>query len=157
MWSFYTDDNEPPVVDAGPDQAVWLGMDGIDGQVTVTLEGYTADDGRPGPYVVLWTQDQTEAPPVGIVNADQDVATVTLTERGVYAFTLTADDGEKQAFDTVQVVVGDTPCDASHMSSGQPYLPSDINQDCIVNLEDFALLFAQGWLSCTDMLTHCGL
>jgi hypothetical protein len=157
LWSFYTDDNEPPVVDAGPDQAVWLGMDGIDGQVTVALEGYTADDGRPGPYVVLWTQDQTEAPPVGIVNADQDVATVTLTERGVYAFTLTADDGEKQAFDTVQVVVGDTPCDASHMSSGQPYLPGDINQDCIVNLEDFALLFAQGWLSCTDMLTHCGL
>jgi len=157
VWSFYTDDNQPPLVDAGADQVVWLGMSGLPDQETITLYGATSDDGLPGPYTVLWTQQDDDAPPVAIVNADQDLATVTFTERGVYTFTLTADDGDKQAFDTVRVIVGDTPCEASHMDSGEPYLPGDINQDCIVNLEDFAILLSLNWLICTDTLTDCGL
>lgn len=156
FWSFYTNDNLPPEVDAGADQVIWLGMGEDPNQVTATLSGLTSDDGLPGPYTVLWTQESSDAPAVVIVNADQDVATVTFSERGVYEFTLTADDGDKQTFDTVQVIVGDSPCDASHMSTGEPYHPADANQDCIVDLVDFVLLLAEDWLACTDTLTHCG-
>jgi len=35
--------------------------------------------------------------------------TVTITQRGTYAFKLTADDGVAQSFDTVQIIVGAMP------------------------------------------------
>lgn len=154
MWWFRTDDNKAPLVSAGADQAVWLGEPN---EVTVTLYGVTSDDGLPGPtYTVKWTQVANDAPTVTIDNDDQDTASVTFTKRGVYVFRLTADDGEKQASDTVIVYVGTTPCDASHMNSGTPYLGGDVNRDCIVNLEDVAIM-AAGWLDCTDTQDNCGM
>lgn len=156
FWSFYTNNNEAPLVDAGDDSVVWLTMGPEPGQITMTLSGVISDDGRPEPYTVQWTQVDNGAPAVDIVNADQEVATVTLTERGVYVFMLTADDGDKQTSDTVEIIVGDTPCDASHLSTADPYHPADVNQDRLVDLADFVLLFADEWLTCTDELTYCG-
>ena len=78
-------------------------------------------------------------------------------ERGDYTFTLTADDGELQTTDTVRISVGDDACDASHISTGDPYSPADGNQDCIVTLADFAAMLTEDWFNCTDELTDCGL
>lgn len=155
MWSFFTDNNEPPSVGAGDDQVVWLGKSGTEGQEVVSLNGTAFDDG-PAALTFLWTQVNTGAPTVTITPDNQKTATVTITARGTYEFTLTADDSIKQAADTVRIIVGVNACDASHMSTAAAYPVADANQDCIVDLEDFAALIAANWLSCTDTLTHCG-
>ncbi len=158
-WSFYTDDNLAPAVNAGPDQVVWLGMSGTPGQELIFLDGNTSDDGQPDPpaaYTVLWTQVDNGAPAVIISPDDTDDTTVTIIARGVYEFTLTADDTAEQIPDTVEIIVGDNPCDASHMNTGAPYITGDENEDCLVDLWDLATLIAPNWLNCTDTLTNCG-
>jgi len=157
LWSFTTDYNAEPAADAGPDQAVWLGKSGTAGQELVTLSGIITDDGRPldpGQVTSLWTQEDNGAPAV-IGDPLADPASVLITQRGTYVFVLTADDGEKQDTDSVQVFVGSDACDASHLSSGQPYNDADFNQDCIVDLVDFATMIAANWLDCTDTQTNC--
>ncbi len=158
-WSFYTDDNQPPVVDAGADQVAWLGMSGTPGQEVIYLDGATSDDGLPDPpagYTVEWTQVDNGAPAVIISPDNTDDTTVTVTARGVYEFMLTADDTAKQTPDTVEIIVGADPCDASHMSTGDPYNAADSNEDCIVDLRDFAAIIVDNWLDCSDTLTNCG-
>lgn len=153
IWSFFVYDNIAPAADAGPDQVVWLGMSGTPAREAVILDGATSDDGS---YTVLWTQVANGAPAVSVSPADVDDTSVTITERGTYELMLTADDGVRQTSDTVQIIVGEDSCDASHMSTGLPYDAEDMNRDCVVDLADFALLFAEDWLVCTDTLTHCG-
>jgi hypothetical protein len=53
------------------------------------------------------------------------------------------------------VVVGINACDASHLKTSQAYDTADKNQDCLVDLKDFAIV-AIDWLDCTDVLTNCG-
>ncbi len=156
MWSFFTDNNDAPTVNAGADRAVWLGKSGTAGQEVVHLSGTAMDDGLPEPatLTLLWTQTAGNA--VAITPTDQEAASVTITQRGTYEFTLTADDSAKQTADTVRIFVGDNPCDASHLSTGAAYPVADTNQDCLVDLEDFATLIAAHWLTCTDTLTNCG-
>ena len=156
MWSFFTDNNESPTVNAGEDQVTWLGKSGTPGQEVIQLQGIVSDDGLPDPpasLTLLWTQVAGDS--VVITPADQAAATVTITARGDYQFTLTADDSVKRTSDTVRIVVGATACDASHLSTGNPYNVADANQDCIVDLEDFAAVIAANWLNCTDTLTDC--
>lgn len=154
MWSFFTNNNAAPAVDAGPDQVAWLGKSGTLGQEIILLDGTTSDDGMPTPaYTVMWSQ--ISGPAVTISPNDTDDTSVTITARGTYVFELKADDGNRQAADTVQIIVGTNSCDASHMSTGQPYDAGDQNQDCIVNLQDFAVLISANWLDCTDTLTDC--
>jgi hypothetical protein len=159
MWDFYVNNNEAPVVDAGPAQAVWLGKSGTPGQELVYLDGTTSDDGLPNPpaaYTVLWTQEDNGAPAVTISPDSVEDTSVTIMERGDYVFVLTADDGADNDFDTVRIVVGTDACDASHIQTGSVYDPGDVNEDCIVDLQDFALLIAANWLNCTDTEMNCG-
>ncbi|HOL31995.1 MAG TPA: hypothetical protein PK052_08430 [Anaerohalosphaeraceae bacterium] len=144
----------PPAVDAGMDQVVWLGMSGTAGQETVYLHGSVSDDGLPGPVSVYWIQEDNGSPSVSISPADSENPAVVFTQRGVYLFRLTADDGSGAVWDTAAVIVGDDACDASHLLTGRPYSAGDLNRDCIVDGMDLAL-FAAGWLDCTDWLTHC--
>jgi len=153
MWSFLTAHNDAPVVNAGPDQVSWLGKSGTPSQEVIALDGSSSDD---GPYTVLWTQVANGAPSVTITPNNVDDTSVTVTARGTYVFMLTADDGAKQTSDTVQVIVGSTACDASHMSTGASYDAMDQNHDCVVNMADFAMLIVSDWLTCTDRLTNCG-
>jgi hypothetical protein len=153
MWSFTASHNDAPVVNAGPDQVVWLGAGGVAGQEVVYLDGTTSDD---GPYTVTWTQVANGAPTVTITPNNVDDTSVTVTARGTYQFRLTASDGVLQTSDTVQVIVGASSCDASHLSTGAPYNAADQNHDCVVNMTDFAVLIVADWLTCTDRLTNCG-
>lgn len=154
MWSFIVNHNEgSPNVNAGPDQLTWLGMSGTPGQEAIVLNGTTSDDGA---YTVLWTQVDNGAPTVSITPNNVDDTSVTITARGTYEFMLTADDGDMQSADIVRVIVGSTSCDASHISTGEAYDAEDQNQDCIVDMGDFAVLIADEWLICTDSLTNCG-
>jgi hypothetical protein len=153
IWSFLVSHNTAPVVNAGPDQVSWLGKSSTPGQEVIALDGTTSDDGN---YTVLWTQVANGAPTVTITPNNVDDTSVTVTARGTYVFMLTADDGDLQTSDTVQIIVGSTACDASHMSTGAVYDAEDQNHDCIVDLADFAVLITDDWLTCTDKLTNCG-
>jgi hypothetical protein len=147
-WTFSTDYNYAPDVDAGPGLVTW-GLPKV-----VTLTGAVTDDGKPEPpgvFTVLWTQ--TAGPEVTLDTPDQTTTTVTITESGVYEFTLTADDSAKQASDTVQVIVGTDSCQASYLN-GVNYNAMDFNQDCLVDIVDFAD-FASQWLACTNSLEGC--
>lgn len=144
----------PPAVDAGSDQVVWLGMSGTAGQETVYLHGTVSDDGLPNPVSVQWIQQDNGSPAVLISPSDSENAAVVFTQRGIYAFKLTADDGTGPVWDAVSVIVGADACDASHLLTGRPYSAGDLNQDCIVDALDLAL-FAAAWLDCTDFLTGC--
>ena len=149
MWSFAVNENQSPVVNAGPDQITWGLPKDID------LNGTVTDDGLPEAYTVLWTQSDNGAPTVAVSPDDEEAASVTITEPGDYAFILTANDGQVEVFDTVHIIVGTDACDASHIESGLDYNPADENEDCIVNLTDLENLILNDWLNCTDELTNC--
>jgi hypothetical protein len=153
IWSFLVSHNTAPIVNAGPDQVSWLGKSSTPGQEVIALDGTTSDDGN---YNVLWTQVANGAPTVTITPNNVDDTSVTVTARGTYVFMLTANDGDLQTSDTVQIIVGSTSCDASHMSTGAVYDAEDQNHDCIVDMADFAALITDDWLTCTDRLTNCG-
>ena len=157
-WHFRVNNNDAPIVDAGPDQAVWLGMSGIPGQEVVTLDATVTDDGLPNPpadFTVKWTQVENDAPMIEIDPNTVIDTTVTLTVRGDYEFMLAANDSAVEGFDTVRIVVGYNACDASHMESGDAYLAGDQNEDCIIDLDDLVMLIINNWLDCTDALTNC--
>lgn len=143
--------NPPPNVDAGADQVTWLASSGVPSQEAVNLHGTVTDDGS---YSVLWTQIDNGAPNVAMNPDDTDDTTVTITEHGVYEFMLTANDGTGQSSDTVEVIVGENACEASHWSTGDVYSTADFNQDCMVDMQDVALLVMK-WLSCTNTLVSC--
>ncbi len=152
------DDNQPPVVQLGPNIVAWLGMSGTPGEETTDLVPLNvSDDGLPDQTLtVIWTQVANGAPNATINPVDQEVTSVTVTSAGVYEFMLTADDGAKENSDTVEVIVGTDACEASHMSTGDPYNPADENEDCVVDLRDFTAFIVDNWLDCSDTLTNCG-
>ncbi len=93
--------NEPPVVDAGPDQII--NCDGP--SCSVYLDGTAYDpDGYPGPLRINWTY----AGGPGIVTFDDDSSASTnahFSAAGVYLLVLTADDGNIIVSDQVQITV----------------------------------------------------
>jgi pectate lyase len=145
----------PPAVDAGDDQVVWLGKSGTAGQETVYLDGLVIDDGIPVPCTTQWSQVANGSPEAVLTPVGSDDAMVTFSERGIYAFRLSADDGTGPVFDTVVVIVGEDSCDASHLETDAPYHAGDFNRDCIVNMTDL-MEFLEQWLACTDTVTFCG-
>jgi len=91
--------NYAPVVNAGPDVTVQIG-------VPVTLIGTVTDDGLPNPpgmvtysWTYLGTNDITIPDPTSLTN------TFIFGDPGVYVFQLTASDGELTSFADVTVTV----------------------------------------------------
>ena len=152
------DGNQPPVVELGDELVARLGMSGTPDEETIDLIPVeVSDDGLPDQTLtVTWTQVANGAPNATINPVDQEVTSVTVTAAGVYEFMLTANDGAKETPDTVQVFVGTDPCEASHMSTGDPYNAADENEDCIVDLRDLMAIIVDNWLDCSDTLTSCG-
>ncbi len=149
LWEFGTG-NSPPDPNAGPDQFVWLGKGGTPGEVTVNIDARVTDDGLPsGTLTYFWeqTNDPCDAPDVTIDPNNVEDISITFTEEGDYAFSLTVSDGQLQAIDTVAVGVRQTPCEAAQADDWYWYFEPDINEDCFVDLQDFAFV-AIDWLKC---------
>ncbi|MEM7193863.1 MAG: PQQ-dependent sugar dehydrogenase [Pseudomonadota bacterium] len=88
-------DNQPPIVDAGPDQTVFVGTNvTLDGGGTTDPDG--DDDFLTGE---LWTQ--TAGPNVNIIDATEEVAAFIPPEEGTYTFQLQVSDGIDIGTDTV--------------------------------------------------------
>ena len=151
-WVFFTFYNQAPTVDAGEDQLLY--GDGTN-YPTVTLTGTATDEGLPDPPAALTTTWARIGGPDGAVITDESSLTtdVTVTESGTYVFELTAFDGESYGSDTVTVIVGIDSCEASNLN-GEDYNAMDFDENCIVDLLDFAE-FAAEWLTCTNTLETC--
>jgi hypothetical protein len=93
--------NQPPVADAGPDQAVRPGV-----QVVLDGGGSRDPDGGPGPLRYTWTRQS--GPEVALAGADTARPAFTPLAEGRYGFKLTVTDGAASAEDTVDITVAAT-------------------------------------------------
>ncbi len=92
-------DNQPPTVDAGPDQTIEIPDPAL-------LRGVITDDGRPTGSTVTSTWSVVNGPgPVVFGNANAAVTTASFTVPGLYTLRLTASDTEFTASDEMQVTV----------------------------------------------------
>jgi len=97
--------NQPPTVDAGPDQTIYE-------YEFAVLNGTVSDDGLPWPptLTTTWTVLQT---PVGgtVTFADASMVdtTAAFSTPGEYTLRLTAGDGEQETYDDLAVTVEKTP------------------------------------------------
>ncbi len=91
--------NRPPTVDAGPDREIVLGD-------TITLEGSAADDGLPDPPAIVATT-WTGPSEVDFDNPSDAGTEATFPVAGIFTLTLTGQDGELEASDTVVISVRD--------------------------------------------------
>ncbi len=149
LWQFNANSNAP-VVQAGPQQYLWLNNSGDPATATVVLDGTVSDDGLPsGQLDILWTQVSGPAT-VPIDPANVADITLVLPVVGDYVFQLSGFDGDMTTTDTVQINVYATPCLAAQGTTGYQAPVGDFNDDCWVNLEDFAI-FAADWLKCTSL------
>ena len=83
-------------------------------------------------------------------------ATATITAAGSYPITLTATDGAGDSTDIVMVNVYDDAC-AAAIADPTDYTPmfeGDISGDCVVNLNDLAIM-AIDWLGCASDKLGC--
>jgi hypothetical protein len=93
--------NQPPVVDAGPDQTLaWPSYH-------IQLDGSASDDGLPTPPGAVTTQwSLVSGPPaVGFGDASDMDTMAKIEAEGTYVFRLTADDGELTAHDDVTISI----------------------------------------------------
>ena len=77
MWTFNVYDNQPPEVDAGEDDVLWLSN-------TVILEGTATDDG--GTPAVTWEETSGLETAV-IASPNLRMTSVSFTAAGDYTFT----------------------------------------------------------------------
>jgi hypothetical protein len=92
--------NQPPVVNAGPDQTVTL-------PAPASLVGAVTDDGLPNPPAAFTTAWTVVSGPgtVTFANANAASTTATFSVAGTYTLRLTANDSDKSASDDVVVTV----------------------------------------------------
>ncbi len=101
--------NQPPVVDAGPDQTlVWP-------TYLIQFDGSVNDDGLPSPPGAVTTQwSKVSGPdPVGFGDISEIDTMAKVDGLGTYVFRLTADDGELSVYDDVTIILSNH-CNADY-------------------------------------------
>lgn len=138
--------NAAPDVNAGADVYTWLNG----GTRSVTLAGTLTDDGVPVASTVKWTivsqPDEVNEPATFTPDPATDLdSVITMTALGTYVLQLEAYDTELTDVDTMTINVYANACEAAKAKPEYATLDGDINDDCVVNFVDFALL-AENWL-----------
>lgn len=143
----FTADNQPPVVETGDDILTWLD----NGSVDVELTGTVTDA---EPTTTLWSvvsePDDPNSPDAVIADPTALNTTVTLSALGEYVLKLQADDGEYQGEDTMTINIYSDGCEAAKSLPGYEPIPGDINEDCVVDELDQAIL-EENWLKCNAL------
>jgi len=100
--------NLAPVVDAGPDQTIYLPDD-------ASLDGTVTDDGLPDPPATVTTTWSKQSGPGTVTFDDASLidAAAQFSEAGEYVLRLTADDSDLNAFDEVIITV-ESHCNADY-------------------------------------------
>jgi hypothetical protein len=95
--------NQPPTVNAGADRAITLPNN------SVSLDGTVTDDNFPTfPLTTAWTQFSGPGT-VTFGNASSIETTATFSQAGTYVLRLTANDGQFNVRDDVQIIVNPQP------------------------------------------------
>ena len=143
----FTADNQPPVVNIGDDVTTWLD----NGIANVALTGTVTDA---DPTTTVWTvvsqPDDPNSPDAVIAEPAALNATITLSALGEYVLQLQADDGEYQDEDTMTINVYSDGCEAAKSLPGYEPIPGDINEDCVVDELDQAIMM-ENWLRCNAL------
>ena len=140
-------DNLPPKVDAGTNAVTWL----VDGVMTKNLDATVTDDEA---TTVQWTvvsepNDPNSSDAV-IADPSAEDTSITLSALGEYVLQLKASDGEYTGSDTVTINVYNDGCEAAQSLPDYVPSPGDLNDDCIVDELDLAILEAD-WLKDTSL------
>ncbi|MBN1845370.1 MAG: hypothetical protein JW810_06770 [Sedimentisphaerales bacterium] len=142
--------NKAPFVDAGPDRYLWLGNASDPATASVALDGTIRDDRLSLELLsVGWEHLSGPAPQAILVDDTEDLLLV-LAETGSYRFRLAANDTFNSRSAAVTVVVTADPCLAAQAMPGFAFLGGDLNEDCVVDLRDLALLAAD-WFACNSL------
>ncbi len=97
--------NQPPQVNAGPDQALLLPFP--NGQIETLLVGTITDDGLPSSGTLTSSWSLVSGPgPAAFVAANAASSGLQLALPGIYTLRLTANDGEQSASDELTVSLG---------------------------------------------------
>lgn len=106
--------NQPPVVNAGPNQTITLPTN------TTTLNGTATDDGLPsGTLTITWSEVSGPGP-VSFSSPSTAVTQVTLNTAGTFVLRLTATDTEFTVSSDVTVVVNPAPINQPPVVSAGP-------------------------------------
>jgi hypothetical protein len=152
VWSFTTKAlDASPVVDAGPKFIMTTAL----AAMPFELKGTVTDDGVT-PVTIGWQAFDVElggglTTKVSFTDAANPNTTVTISEAGSYVLKLTATDGDNPSVsDQKEIVVLDDGCQAIKSTGTWAANYYDINDDCVVDLSDFAV-FALEWLDSTAL------
>lgn len=109
--------NQPPVVNAGPDQTITL-------PAAAALDGTASDDGLPsGSVTTLWSKVSGSGT-VTFANGNAVDTTASFSTSGTYVLRLTANDGSLSSSDDITIVVNPAP-------SGGLLQPVQLSQDTL--------------------------
>ncbi|MBI3651403.1 MAG: hypothetical protein HY231_10325, partial [Acidobacteria bacterium] len=105
--------NQPPVVNAGPDQTIIPPLN------TVQLNGTASDDGLPtgSALTVLWSQVSGPSA-VSFGNTGQTLTTAVFSAPGVYVLRLTANDSQYSSSDDLTITVDNPSLTLSPVTAG---------------------------------------
>jgi hypothetical protein len=146
IFSFVAD-NAAPEVDAGDDVLTWLDK----GSVEVALGGIVVDsDPTTTTWSVVSEPDDPNSPEAVIADPAALETTVTLYAVGETVLQLAAADGECVGTDTITIMVYSDSCEAAKSLPDFEPIPGDINEDCIVDELDQAIML-ENWLKCNAL------
>ena len=150
--------NQPPVVQAGPDQAITL-------PDVAVLDGTVSDDGLPDGVLTSTWSLLNGSGVVTFTNASAVDTTVSFSSPGTYVLRLEADDGDRAASDEVTITVNpQTPVNTPPtVSIGTPSDGANFDQGEVIGFagsasdgEDGDLTASLIWSSSVDGLIGTG-
>ena len=150
VFEFLATDNGIPEVSV-KNVITWLDPPYTPGNEAVVLMDATVVDDTPG-LTYAWTLEPAGDPNVLFDSTTIEDPTLTINSTGIRTLTLTVDDGQWIVSESAEVRVYENPCWAARVSPGYAGDPAgDIaNNNCTVNLEDFAALAAT-WMDDTAL------
>jgi hypothetical protein len=146
IFSFVADNQAPTVTIETDVVATWL----TEGTVDVSLDATVMDDSSVAPTIEWTVVSKPNEGTVVFSDAGAEDTVVTLTAVGQYVLQIAAFDGEYSTVGTVIVNVYNDSCEAAKSLPDFELIPGDLNEDCIVNDLDLAIL-EEHWLECNAL------
>ena len=134
---------KPTFIDLGEDMEYKRNAEGL------TLSAVVADDEMPQAAALTWsvTSKPEGADDPVFTPADSAETVIKFSAQGEYELTLTADDSIFTTSDSIIITVVDPTC--QDVIDAGLLLVGDLNQDCYLDINDFAMM-AANWLECND-------
>ena len=153
VWLFTTKQEDiPPVVEAGDNLLTTLELVSFPNSL---MPGGSVEDDGVSILTIGWEAFDVAlggglTTKVTFADATDPATTVTISEAGTYILKLTATDNNGSVSDQMEIVVFEDACEAKKATGTWAANYYDRNEDCIVDIKDFAD-FALEWLDSTAL------